>query len=99
MQPIAIHLVLLYQTNHSALFEQLAHLVAWKIVSDFPMLPSPPWRKYSIEMVANIHTGMRRCTVMLNPHPNTNSQGYVLQELRYNSLQEAQVSVAIQTLR
>ena len=29
MQPITIHLVLLNAANHSALFEQLAHLVAW----------------------------------------------------------------------
>ena len=33
-------------------------------------------RKYSIGMVADIHTEVRRCTVMLYPHPLTNSQGY-----------------------
>ena len=37
---------------------------------------NPAIRKYSIEMVADINTEVRRCTVMLYPHPLTNSQGY-----------------------
>ena len=44
---------------------------------------SPAIRKYSIEIVADIHKAdVRRYTVMFNPHPPTNSQGYVLQQLR-----------------
>ena len=35
----------------------------------------PATRKYSIEMVADIHFEVRRCTVLLYPHPLTNSQG------------------------
>ena len=37
---------------------------------------NPAIRKYNIEMVADIHTEVRRCTIMLYPHPLTNSQGY-----------------------
>ena len=37
---------------------------------------NPATRKHITEMVADIHTEVRRCTVMLYPHPLTNSQGY-----------------------
>ena len=37
---------------------------------------NPVTRKYSTEMVADIHTEVRLCTFMLYPHPLTNSQGY-----------------------
>ena len=44
---------------------------------------SPAIRKYSIEMVADIHTEVRRCTVMLYPHPLTNSQRYASLQCAY----------------
>ena len=45
---------------------------------------NPASRKYSIKMVADIHTEVRRCTVMLYPHPLTNSQGYASLQCAYS---------------
>ena len=48
---------------------------------------NPTIRKYSIEMVADIHTEVRQCTVMLYPHTLTNSQEYAsLQCANHNHL-------------
>ena len=44
---------------------------------------NPAIRKYSIEMVVDIHTEVRRCTVMLYPHLLTNSQGYASLQCAY----------------
>ena len=44
---------------------------------------NPAIRKYSIEMVADVHTEVRRCTVMLYPHPLANSQGYASLQCAY----------------
>ena len=44
---------------------------------------NPAIRKYSIEMFADIHTEVRRCTVMLYSHPLTNIQGYASLQCAY----------------
>ena len=44
---------------------------------------NPAIRKYSIEMFADIHTEVRRCTVMLYSHPLANSQGYASLQCEY----------------
>ncbi|KAJ8891911.1 hypothetical protein PR048_004467 [Dryococelus australis] len=47
-----------------------------------------PWK---CSVIADSHAEVRRCIVILQPHSLSNSQGYVLQQLRQNMLHELQV--------